>query len=606
VSISEGQTIGNYRILRQIGTGGMGAVYLAEHPLIGKKVALKVIHQELSRNREVIGRFFNEARAVNRIGHEHIVEIHDFGQSPEGHYFFLMEYLEGQSLAQVLGAERVLDVQRALHIAAQIADALGAAHACAIIHRDLKPDNVMLVSRLGDPDFVKILDFGLAKMFEGGAVANLTAQGVVLGTPQYMSPEACESKRDIDHRTDIYALGILLFQMLCGQVPFDGNTMGEVLVKQVTHAPPAPRALNPHIPPSVEQIILRCLAKTPDARFPMMNTLREALLDPDRYLASSPPVVPAALTRSSAQAQTLFVDAAGPVVPAVPKPQPLGLAQTAPVPSIGRSSGPALALQPPPPSLVPGASDAKTVYAAGAGTPAVGRSTGPQPAIGDDPSRRASMPGMQLPQHAQNQTMVIGTPAGYKDRPPRRLSPTVIAVLVALIAAGGGVAIALMMRKGAAGGGPGAVPATVAIDASSPAVVTADAAAAAGGSSFDAAPSRAVAPQRVTVRIESEPPGAEVWFDGAQHGVTPATIDVVPGAAEHALILRLAEYKEKNKAVTITDAQTIRLELEKAPREAPSDRTTGHRSGKGARKGVTPKTSGGDEDKDLMKPPWMK
>jgi serine/threonine-protein kinase len=261
VSISPGQTVGNYRVLQQIGTGGMGAVYLAEHPMIGKKVALKVIHRELGTNREVVGRFFNEARAVNRIGNEHIVEVHDFGQSPEGYYFFLMEYLEGRTLAHVLAAERVFSVQRVLHIGAQICDALGAAHTAGIIHRDLKPDNVMLISRLGDPDFVKVLDFGLAKMFGDGVASNLTAQGVVLGTPQYMSPEACESKRDIDHRTDIYAVGVLLYQMLCGVVPFDGESMGEVLVKQVMHAPPPPRATNPTIPPSVEQIILRCLAK---------------------------------------------------------------------------------------------------------------------------------------------------------------------------------------------------------------------------------------------------------------------------------------------------------------------------------------------------------
>ncbi|KAB2888847.1 MAG: serine/threonine protein kinase, partial [Kofleriaceae bacterium] len=293
----------------------MGAVYLAEHPVIGKKVALKVIHRELAGNKEVISRFYQEARAVTKIGNEHIVEIHDFGQSPEGDHFFIMEYLEGQTLAQLLARERVLDTGRALHIAAQVGDALCAAHQAGIIHRDLKPDNVMLCTRLGDPTFVKLLDFGLAKMYDGGA-RNLTAQGVVLGTPQYMSPEACESKKNIDHRTDIYALGVLLFQMLTGQVPFDGQTMGEVLIKQVMHAPPAPRALNPHIPPSVEQIILRCLAKSPDARFPTMLALREALLDPDRYLATSPPMMPAAMPSAHAQAVTMYATAAMQAAPA--------------------------------------------------------------------------------------------------------------------------------------------------------------------------------------------------------------------------------------------------------------------------------------------------
>src|SRR3954454_14299129 len=135
----------------------MGAVFLAEHPLIGKKVALKVIHRELASNKEVVQRFFQEAKAVTKIGNEHIIEIHDFGVSPEGDHFYIMEYLEGQTLAQVLARERAFDVMRALYIGAQIASALGAAHAAGIIHRDLKPDNIMLMRRLGDPDFVKVL-----------------------------------------------------------------------------------------------------------------------------------------------------------------------------------------------------------------------------------------------------------------------------------------------------------------------------------------------------------------------------------------------------------------------------------------------------------------
>src|SRR5262245_39690845 len=202
----------------------MGAVYLAEHPLIGKRVALKVIHRELANNREVVSRFFQEARAVNQIGNEHIVEIHDFGVTPEGDHFYIMEFLEGKTLASLLSKHVALDVVRCLHVGAQMATALGAAHAAGIIHRDLKPDNIMLTHRLGDPDFVKVLDFGLAKMFAGGPSAVKTAAGVLLGTPQYMSPEACESKVAVDHRTDIYALGILLFQMMTGVLPFDGES----------------------------------------------------------------------------------------------------------------------------------------------------------------------------------------------------------------------------------------------------------------------------------------------------------------------------------------------------------------------------------------------
>ncbi|HWU90108.1 MAG TPA: serine/threonine-protein kinase, partial [Kofleriaceae bacterium] len=331
--IGAGQTIGNYRILSKIGIGGMGAVFLAEHPLIGKRVALKVIHRELAGNREVVQRFFQEARAVNTIGNEHIVEIHDFGVTPEGDHFYIMEYLDGRTLASILAKETALEVMRALHVGAQMAKALAATHAAGVIHRDLKPDNIMLMTRLGDPDFVKVLDFGLAKMMAEGASSVKTAYGVLLGTPQYMSPEACESKRDIDHRTDIYALGVLLFQMMTGVLPFDGETMGEVLVKQVTTLPPAPRGLNPAIPPSVEQVVLRCLAKPPDRRFPTMMALRDALLDPEAYLRGSPPIAAARSVgpgEVKVDARAMLVHAgAMPQGARIPEPAPADPAQRA-------------------------------------------------------------------------------------------------------------------------------------------------------------------------------------------------------------------------------------------------------------------------------------
>jgi serine/threonine protein kinase len=294
VQIQEGQVFGNFQVLSRLGSGGMGSVYLAENLAIGKRVALKVIHPDLARNGEVVKRFFNEARAVNRIGNEHIVEVHDHGQTPNGEYFFIMEYIQGRTLGEIIGEQGALPVPRALHVSAQLADALDAAHAVSIIHRDLKPDNVMLTTRLGDPDFIKVLDFGLAKMLAESTEVNLTAQGVVLGTPHYMAPEVCESLKAIDHRADIYSLGVLIFQMMTGRLPFDAASMGGVLIKHVTELPPAPRGINPAIPPSVEQIILRCLAKPPEARFQSMEALRLALLDPEGYLAGGPPVMPSA------------------------------------------------------------------------------------------------------------------------------------------------------------------------------------------------------------------------------------------------------------------------------------------------------------------------
>lgn len=281
--------VGNYRILKQLGRGGMGEVYLAEHPLIGKSVALKVIHRDLSANKEVVARFVNEARAVSAIGNEHIVEIHDFGQTPDGDHFFIMEYLQGRTVADELQRRQgPLDPEISTHIGAQIAAGLAAAHAQNIVHRDLKPDNIMLVAKLGDPNFVKILDFGLAKMLE--ADQQLTGVGVVLGTPEYMSPEVAESK-GVDARSDVYSFGVLLFQMMTGRLPFEAPSMGEMLVQQVCKTPPVPRSLNSAISPAVEQIILRCLSKRPDDRFQSMLAVHQALLDPDAYLSGTPPVV---------------------------------------------------------------------------------------------------------------------------------------------------------------------------------------------------------------------------------------------------------------------------------------------------------------------------
>ena len=300
-----GQEVGNYRILQRLGAGGMGEVFLAQHPLIGKTVALKVIHQDMSLNKELVTRFINEAKAVSTIGNDHIVEVHDFGTTPEGAHFFIMEHLDGQTLAKALNSGRLpisdpAHVANCLHIGAQIAAGLSAAHQHNIIHRDLKPDNIMLIDKLGDPLFVKILDFGLAKMLE--ADTPLTAMGVVLGTPEFMSPEAAESK-DIDARSDIYSFGVLLFFMLAGRLPFEASGMGEMMVQHVCQAPPVPRAFNPQIPPAVEQVVLRCLAKNKEDRFQTMDELHAALMNPEGYLSGSPRVVASNGAEGSISAQ---------------------------------------------------------------------------------------------------------------------------------------------------------------------------------------------------------------------------------------------------------------------------------------------------------------
>jgi tRNA A-37 threonylcarbamoyl transferase component Bud32 len=285
-----GKTIGNYVVRRQLGQGGMGAVYLAEHPAIGKQIALKVLNPELAAQPEIVNRFFNEAKAVNEIRHPNIVDIIDFGLLPAGGpadppiVYFLMEFIDGTSLTELLRREAPLPWARASAIALQIADALAASHRKGIIHRDLKSDNVMLVSRGREHDFIKLLDFGIAKLTGNPSNTHRTRTGMLMGTPQYMSPEQCEGRSSIDHRTDVYSLGILLYQMLTGSVPFGGDTFGEVLMQQMAIPPLAPSLIAPQIPEHVELIVLKALEKSADLRYARMEDMILALQDPRRYV----------------------------------------------------------------------------------------------------------------------------------------------------------------------------------------------------------------------------------------------------------------------------------------------------------------------------------
>ncbi|HEU0032652.1 MAG TPA: protein kinase [Kofleriaceae bacterium] len=274
-------------MIQKLGEGGMGSVYLAEHPQIGKKVALKVLHAEFSSNADVTQRFFHEAKAVNDIGHPNIVDIVDYGriQQPGSQelVYFIMEYLHGQSLSQVIRNDAPLPPERALGIALQVADALAASHKCGIVHRDLKPDNIMLLSRGRERDFVKLLDFGIAKLENAAAGSHRTRTGIVMGTPAYMSPEQCEGRGRIDHRTDVYALGIVLYEMLVGRVPFIGEGYGEILVQHLTQPaiPPSQfRMINPH----VEAVVMKALEKRPENRFPTMDEMMRAMSDPIGYV----------------------------------------------------------------------------------------------------------------------------------------------------------------------------------------------------------------------------------------------------------------------------------------------------------------------------------
>jgi serine/threonine-protein kinase len=268
-----GQTVGNYRLVSVLGKGGMGTVYLGENAVIGSRVAIKVLHPRYCRDEVIVGRFFAEARAVNLIGHENIVRIFDLNTTEDGSYYFVMEYLEGVTLGDLIGPGHV-PLDRVAPILYQVLDALGAAHQNGVIHRDLKLANIFVINA---PErlMVKVLDFGIAKLHATETPVH-TATGAVLGTPQFMSPEQAAGI-GVDHRTDIYSFGVLLFRVLTGRLPFDSTSLATILLSHLQAAPPSPRALNPEISPALEALILKTLEKRADDRFQTVVEVREAI-----------------------------------------------------------------------------------------------------------------------------------------------------------------------------------------------------------------------------------------------------------------------------------------------------------------------------------------
>ncbi|MBK7070715.1 MAG: serine/threonine protein kinase [Myxococcales bacterium] len=273
-----GQTLGSYTIERELGRGGMGAVYAAVHTLLGRRAAVKVLLAELSRDQAQVQRFFNEARAATAIKHPSIVEIYDFGWAADGSAYIVMELMDGEPLSARLKRIGRLSVAQAATIARQAATALAAAHRAGIVHRDLKPDNVFLVpdEEVAGGERVKLLDFGIAKLAAPGA-ASRTTTGAIMGTPLYMSPEQCEGARAVDHRTDLYALGCVLFEMVAGRVPFISDGVGGLIGMHLHVPPPRLRELAPDAPAELEAIVARLLAKAPDDRYQTADEVAAAL-----------------------------------------------------------------------------------------------------------------------------------------------------------------------------------------------------------------------------------------------------------------------------------------------------------------------------------------
>ena len=311
-----GTRLGAYKIEKLLGEGAMGDVYLAVHEALGRQVAIKTLKPQVAADRAMTERFFSEARAVNIIRHENIVECTDLVNDPTGKSYIVMELLEGRTLGQAIREAHRMPARRAARIAAQIADALGAAHDKGIVHRDLKPDNVFLIKRAGSADYVKVLDFGIARLrpdLGGGAVA--TQSGALIGTPAYMSPEQARGDR-AGPAADIYALGAVLFHMLTGQMPFQATSLSLMLVAVLQEQPPRADVIAKDLPAALADVVERALAKDPATRPVDMASFRRELLAAADGAQDGAAMVAEANARASASSLALEKTLAPSVAPA--------------------------------------------------------------------------------------------------------------------------------------------------------------------------------------------------------------------------------------------------------------------------------------------------
>jgi len=265
-----------YQLVRKLGAGGMGAVYEARHVRLQSSFAIKLLHPQLSINEEVLARFHREARSASQLKHPHIIDVFDVNKTPDHIHYIVQEYLDGQPLSDLLQAQPVLPVDRGVSIIAQVCDAMEAAHAKQIVHRDLKPENIYLVEEDGHTDFVKVLDFGIAKMQEKGT--KLTQATTAMGTPDYISPEQAVSAGTADFRSDIYSLGVVVYRVFTGRLPYEIENPIFALDAVRTKDPVSPRERRPDLPPAIEAVIVQAMRRDPAHRFGSMNEFKQALL----------------------------------------------------------------------------------------------------------------------------------------------------------------------------------------------------------------------------------------------------------------------------------------------------------------------------------------
>jgi eukaryotic-like serine/threonine-protein kinase len=275
----EARQLGQYRLLQPLGAGAMGEVYLAEHRMLKRPCAIKLIHPDRAGDPRVLARFEREVRMTARLSHWNTVEIFDYGRTDDGTFFYVMEYLPGLSLESLLGRHGPLPADRVIHLLRQTCQALREAHAAGLIHRDIKPGNIFAAQRGGLYDVAKLLDFGLVKPVDENPSARLSQEGGISGTPLYMSPEQARGLEDLDARSDIYSLGAVAYALLTGRPPFDGSNPMDVMIAHVRDEVVCPSRHQPDVPADLECVILRCLAKNPEDRFQDAEALEHALAE---------------------------------------------------------------------------------------------------------------------------------------------------------------------------------------------------------------------------------------------------------------------------------------------------------------------------------------
>jgi serine/threonine-protein kinase len=354
-----------FLVQEQLGQGGSGTIYRAEHVTLRRKVAIKVLHTELSRDDLAVERFRREATTVAEIDNEHIVEIHDFGRTPDGRLYLAMELLEGETLDGVLARDRTLSIERAADVLIQVGEALMEAHAIGYVHRDLRPRNIYLAVRRGKANFIKLLDFGLAKLVETEGQAASTSLGMTFGDPRYMSPEQARGDR-IDRRADIYQLGCVAYEMLTGAPPFGGNRVFDILTKQVTEVPQPLPSLRRGVPLWMEAAVTKMLAKDADNRFATTTRMVEALrrgletgeVMEDEVARRRESIPPPSVSRVMQRMGLPLPEAIVPLPPPIAVPLPPQPAASPPAPSAAAPSAMPPASSAPAPSAMPPASSA--------------------------------------------------------------------------------------------------------------------------------------------------------------------------------------------------------------------------------------------------------